>query len=247
MTTAGSTRVNDGGSPVRQRETTRVFLLSPAHCGGRRAAILLKPGAASLPAQRLRAGTLTLGEAFSFMSELYFRGKLAYALAFANGPEADSFVITPTRGLQRPDTLVSVAVLEEFAGTDIAAGDVRYREPLERDLAALSARLAPAARVVLLGSIATSKYVDVLAPALGTRLHYPPSFIGRGDMSRGGLLLRSAASGVELDYAPLDLTATRHGPRPPKLEPQKGRRGAHRGGLTGRRRGRRQGAQGDAT
>ena len=36
----------------------------------------------------------------------------------------------------------------------------------------------------------------------------------------------SAASGVELDYAPLDLTSARHGPRPPKLEPQRGRRGA---------------------
>jgi hypothetical protein len=201
--------------------TTLVFLLSPAHCGGRRAAILLKPGAASLPAQRLRAGTLSLGEAFSFMSGLYFRGKLSYARAFAAGPDAESFVITPTRGLQPPDTPVSVEVLQEFAGTDIAAGDVRYRGPLERDLVNLSARLAESARVILLGSIASDKYVDVLAPALGERLHYPPSFIGRGDMSRGGLLLRSAASGVELEYEPLDPAAARRGPRPPKLEPLK--------------------------
>lgn len=185
--------------------------------------MLLKPGAASLPAERLRAGTLTLGEAFAFMSSLYFRGKLAYARTFAHAPDADNFVITPTRGLQRPDTLVSVELLQEFAGTDIAADDRRYREPMERDLTELTERLAPAARVVLLGSIATSKYVDVLVPALGAHLHYPPSFIGRGDMSRGGLLLRSAASGVELDYAPLDPSAVRHGPRPPKLPPPRHR------------------------
>ena len=129
-------------------------------------------------------------------------------------------MITPTRGLRRPDTLVSVELLQEFAGTDIAAGDMRYREPLERDLADLSARLDPAGRVVLLGSIATNKYVDVLVPALGARLHYPPSFIGRGDMSRGGLLLRSAESGVELAYEPLEPASARHGPRPPKLPPQ---------------------------
>jgi hypothetical protein len=201
------------------RAASCVFLLSPAHCGGRRAAILLKPSAGSLLAQRLHAGTLTLGEAFCFMSGLYFRGKLSYARAFASGPEADSFVITPTRGLQRPETLVTVALLHEFAGTDIAAGDNRYREPLERDLADLSARLTDSARVILLGSIASDKYVDVLAPALGERLLYPSSFIGRGDMSRGGLLLRSAASGIELEYAPLDPGAARRGKRPPKLEP----------------------------
>jgi hypothetical protein len=179
--------------------------------------MLLKPGATAVQAEKLRAGTLTLGEAFSFMSSLYFRGKLAYAQAFGRQPSCDSLVITPTRGLQPIDTLVSVELLQEFAGTDIASGGERYRAPLERDLADLVARLDPAARVVLLGSIATSKYVDVLVPALGPHLHYPPSFVGRGDMSRGGLLLRAAESGVELDYAPLVEDAVRHGPRPPKL------------------------------
>jgi hypothetical protein len=199
----------------------RIFLLSPAHCGGRRAQMLLRPDAASPMALRLRAGTMTLGEAFTFMSGLYFRGKLTYARAFAgNGPAGSAtYVITPTRGLVAPDTLVSLDLLLEFATTDIAAGGRRYRRPLERDLAALASRLTPGSRVVLLGSIATNKYMDVLAPALGARLHYPPAFIGRGDMSRGGLLLRSAASGVELDYAPLDAAAPRRGPRPAKLGP----------------------------
>ncbi len=196
-----------------------VLLLSPAHCGGRRALALRRPQAGGEAALRLRTGTLTLGEAFAFMSSLYFRGKLAYARSVVarRGESATSLVITPTRGLLSPNTMASAALLEEFAATDIAAADTRYRVPLERDLAMLGARLAPAAQVVLLGSIASDKYVDVLAPALGPRLHYPPAFVGRGDMSRGGLLLRHAASGEELDYAPLTVVAPRHGPRPPKL------------------------------
>ena len=74
-------------------------------------------------------------------------------------------------------------------------------------------------RIVLLGSIATGKYVDVLTAALGNRLYFPSSFVGRGDMSRGGLLLRSAADGRELEYSILAANVPRHGARPPKLEP----------------------------
>lgn len=170
----------------------------------------------------LRSGGLTIGDAFAFMSSLYFRGKLAYARAVVarRGETAAARVITPSRGLVSPNAMASVALLEEFAAVDIAEGDERYRAPLERDLRTLTARLSPDARVVLLGSIASDKYVDVLAPALGERLHYPPSFVGRGDMSRGGLLLRSAAAGVELDYAPLTAVSTRRGTRPPKLGPK---------------------------
>ena len=200
-------------------DLSHVLLLSPAHCGGKRAQMLLRPGAASEAARQLQAGELTIGEAFAFMSSLYFRGKLAYARAVVSrrGPAATALVITPTRGLVSPNAMASAALLEEFAATDIAAGDARYRGPLERDLAALGRRLADEATVVLLGSIASDKYVDVLAPALGDRLHDPPAFIGRGDMSRGGLLLRSAAAGVELDYEPLAAASTRRGTRPPKL------------------------------
>jgi hypothetical protein len=199
-----------------------VFLLSPAYCGGRRAAILLKPGSMVALAQRLQAGTLTLGEAFSFMSGLYFRGKLTYATAFARPARAGDIgvgIITPTRGLQPPDTLVSVERIREFASVDVSEHDARYRAPLERDLAALARQLPETARVVLLGSVATGKYVEILAAGLGARLHYPPAFIGRGDMSRGGLLLRSAAAGTELEYAALDPGARRRGARPPKLGP----------------------------
>lgn len=195
-----------------------MFLLSPAYCGGRRAAMMLRPGARIEVAGRLQAGALTLADAFTFMSGLYFRGKIAYSRAFARTPDA-TLVITPTRGLQPPDLIVTAALLQEFAGVDISTDDARYRAPLERDLQGLSARLPHGARVVLLGSIATGKYVDVLMQWLGQRLHYPSSFVGRGDMSRGGLLLRHAASGVELDYQQLLPGASRRGSRPPKLEP----------------------------
>ena len=72
------------------------------------------------------------------------------------------------------------------------------------------------ARIVLLGSIATGKYVDPLLTVFGERLLFPESFVGRGDMSRGGLLLRATREGTELEYASL-AGSERHGRRPPKL------------------------------
>ena len=67
---------------------TTIFLLSPAYCGGRRATYLLREGSTLALAAKLNAGTLTLGEAFTFMSGLYFRGKMAYARAFGRGAPA---------------------------------------------------------------------------------------------------------------------------------------------------------------
>jgi hypothetical protein len=199
------------------------FLLSPAFCSGRRAAILAREGSTLEMAVRLRAGTLPLGEAFSFLSGLYFRGKLTYATAFARGARGgrpgEIFIITPTRGLLPPDTPFTSALLAEFAGVDLHPDDIRYRAPLVRDALALRARLPARARVVLLGSIASDKYVSILSEVFGRRLHYPASFIGRGDMSRGGLLLRSARAGTPLECVVLDPSASRRGARPPKLEP----------------------------
>lgn len=200
--------------------TVQVFLLSPASCSGRRAGALLKEGSALPLAVRLREGTLTLGEGFSFMSSLYFRGKLTYAQAFGRpspGIHSGVFVITPTRGLQRPDMTLTPELVREFASVDLGIGDARYRVPLERDLVGLAGALPLDGRAILLGSVATAKYVDPLVQALGGRLHYPPSFIGRGDMSRGGLLLRSAAAQTELEYAVLQVDSPRRGTRPPKL------------------------------
>ncbi len=170
-------------------------------------------------AERLAAGALTLGEAFAFMSGLYFRGKLAYARAFGCCPHGGpaTFVITPTRGLQSPELIVSTALLEEFASLDVGKGGARYWAPLERDARRVATDLGLDTPVVLLGSIATDKYVNVLAEAFGERLACPVAFVGRGDMSRGALLLRSAASGVELDYMPLSSASVRRGRRAPSV------------------------------
>ena len=173
-------------------------------------------------ARRLRSDDLpTLGEVFSFLSGLYFRGKLAYAKAFAEPAAggADVLVITPNRGLVRADQPIGIADLKAFAEVDINADDPRYRKPLQRDVRKLAKGL-PNAEIVLLGSIATGKYVEVLLENFGARLLFPADFVGRGDMSRGGLLLRSAVDRVELDYIPV-AGAVRKGKRPPKLEPRR--------------------------
>jgi hypothetical protein len=129
-------------------------------------------------------------------------------------------VITTSRGLVTPDTRVSVDDLVEFASVDLNVRDARYREPLVRDAARLAGMLAEADEVVLLGSVATGKYVDVLQECLGPRLRYPAEFVGRGDMSRGGLLFRCVDGMTELSYVPIGATP-RRGPRPPKLEPRR--------------------------
>ena len=199
----------------------RIFLLSPAHCGGERARLVLDERARFDLARRVRDGSgATLGEVFSFLSGLYFRGKLAYARAFAR-PLADHagiYVITPTEGLRLADELVDLERLRAFARVDIASNDPRYREPLDRDVGRLAAHVGADGEVILLGSIATNKYVDPLLAALGERLRFPADFVGRGDMSRGGLLLRCVRAGVELEYVPVH-EAVRRGPRPSRLQP----------------------------
>ena len=197
----------------------RIFLLSPAFCGGERARLLFNPTATFPLATRLRAGGVPIGELFAFLSGLYFRGKLAYARAFAKPPRgaAGLLVITPTRGLVDPDTLLTLDDMREFAEVNIATQSERFIEPLARDAQAL-ANVAKAAPAILLGSIATDKYVGTLAAAFGERLRFPEEFVGRGDMSRGGLLLRSVRDSAELSYIPVS-GAIRRGARPPRLVP----------------------------
>ena len=205
---------------------TRVFLLSPANCGGIRAKMMLSPTAQFELARQLRtAEGAALGDVFSFVSGLYFRGKLAYARRFARPPDPDDpvaaggvLVITPNAGLRAADTPVTLETFVAFAGTDIDLRNPAYRRPLEQGARSLLAAIGPECEVVLLGSIASGKYVEVLQPIFGDRLVFPPAFVGRGDMSRGGLLLRCVTAGVELEYAPI-AGAVRHGQRPPKLEP----------------------------
>lgn len=197
---------------------SRIFLLSPANCGGKRAAMLLREAAQFELAVRLRAGTATLGEAFSFMSGLYFRGKLAYSQAFARPPGgiAGAYVITSNQGLVPPETVISSEGLRGFGTVGIDCADDRYRSPLERDARQIHGAIDGECEIVLLGSIATGKYVEILQDVFGARLCFPRDFIGRGDMSRGGLMLRCARGGSELEYIPV-AGSTRRGKRPARL------------------------------
>lgn len=172
-------------------------------------------------ALRLRTEGASVAEVFTFLSGLYFRGKIAYARAFGCVAPGicSSVVITPTRGLVDAETRLTLTDLREFASVDIDAEDPRYRKPLQRDARRLAKTLPADVEVILLGSIATGKYVDILLSYLGERVLFPADFVGRGDMSRGGLLLRSAADGHELSYIPVS-GAVRNGKRPPKLTPR---------------------------
>lgn len=174
-----------------------LFLLSPAHAGGRRAGVLLSETAEFPLARQLRsAGGAPLGDVFSFVSGLYFRGKLAYAARFAS-PGSSVHVITTNRGLLPISTRITADDLRTFGELRIDASDHHYRDALERDV-----RRLPAGRVVFLGSIATRKYLGVLGDLLPDRLYYPAAFVGLGDMSRGAMLLEAVRSGRELPYLP---------------------------------------------
>jgi hypothetical protein len=180
-----------------------IFVLSPANLSGRRANTLLSPRSTSALAEQLRLNGAPLGEIFSFVSGLYFRGKLAYATAFSESTNAagDSiFVITTTRGLLSPHSLTHSHHLREMAEVPIDIDNDRYRVPLERDLELLSSRLAEHDRVILLGSIATPKYIEPMRNILGQRFMIPAEFVGRGDMSRGSLMLRAVRDGIPLKY-----------------------------------------------
>jgi hypothetical protein len=205
-----------------------VFVLSPASCGGERARLLFNPQARFPLALALRTRPgVPLGEVFSFLSGLYFRGKLAYARAFTRPPLGlpGVAVITTSHGLMLPETPVDITRLTRFASVPIATDEARYRRPLVRHAAALAEAVGPRCEVVLLGSIATGKYVDVLRDVFGPRLVFPRAFVGRGDMSRGGLMLRCVDAAAELEYVPVD-GAVRHGARPPRLAPRRFSRSA---------------------
>ena len=201
----------------------RIFLLSPAYAGGERARMVMSERAQFPLAQQLRSEDgATIADVFTFLSGLYFRGKIAYAATFARAANGSSgvFVITPTRGLVDAATRIGLADLREFAEGDIELTNPRYRKPLERDTRRLAKNLSRQSEVILLGSVASKKYVDVLFAHLGDRLRFPGNFVGRGDMSRGGLLLRCAADRQELGYISI-AGAILHGKRPPKLEPRR--------------------------
>src|SRR5881296_3178879 len=195
----------------------RIFLLSPAYAGGQRARIILSDRAQFELARKLRGKKgAPIAEVFTSLSGLYFRGKIAYATAFARPARGTPgvFVITPTRGLVDAKKRIHLDDLREFATVDIHEDDSRYRLPIERDAQLLAQKLPVESEVILLGSIATAKYVDVLMAIFRDRLRFPSEFIGRG-----GMMLRCAMDRQELSYVAI-AGAIVSGKRPPKLAPR---------------------------
>jgi hypothetical protein len=197
----------------------RVFLLSPAKAGGPRYSLLLREQADFDLARRLRQGAATIGEVYSFISGLYFRGKMAYAEAFRASPNGlpPAVVIVPGAGLIAPETRVDIGQLRAIAEVPVGEDNPIFRGPLSEAAKLLDQHTEGACSYVLLGSVASGKYTTPLLEVFGERLLFPADFVGRGDMSRGGLMLRRAHSGVELPYIPVQGALLR-GARPAKLE-----------------------------
>jgi hypothetical protein len=192
-----------------------IFLISPANLGGQRARLIFRPEAAFPLAAELRSPAgASLGAVFSFVSGLYFRGKRAYAEAFGRPPPelCGGLVISPCEGLRFLDEAVTLDRLLSWRDVDIDEANPAFTEPLLEHAEALERAYGARTRFVLLGSVATDKYVRPLARVFGDHLLFPPDFVGRGDMSRGALLLRAARDGRELGYRPIE-GAERHGPR----------------------------------
>jgi hypothetical protein len=196
----------------------RIFLISPANASGVRARLILGDYTRTALGQRIRETGAPLGEIFSFISGLYFRGKLTYARAYANPPSGTEgiFIITASGGLISPDRVFTLSELREVVAGTVHENHAPYREPLERDARSLCTRIGRHCEAVLLGSVATQKYVEPLLGIFGERLLFPAEFVGRGDMSRGGMLLRCAREAHELRYVPV-AGAVRVGKRPSKL------------------------------
>ncbi|HXG57603.1 MAG TPA: hypothetical protein VNL91_01095 [Thermoanaerobaculia bacterium] len=178
-----------------------VFLLSPASLGGTRAKQLTSPRASFDVALRYRSPEgVEIADAFAFMSALYFRGKIAYARHFGE----QTFIIAPGFGLVPPEWRLTGERMKIMRRTPVDVTKRSYVRPLREHAEALAEGLDDGRRVVLLGSVASGKYIDVLHPVLGDRLLFPSAFAGLGDMSRGGLMLRAVRHDRELEYATLD-------------------------------------------
>jgi hypothetical protein len=144
-----------------------------------------------------------LGELFSFVSGLYFRGKLAYARAFGCTPVGHeaAYVISAGGGLCTPQERVSLERLQGWAKVSIHHDNPHFTAPLIRHANALLERSTSNTQFVLLGSVASDKYVEPLLDVFGPRLLFPEQFAGLGDMSRGALLLGAVRDRRELTYA----------------------------------------------
>jgi hypothetical protein len=159
--------------------------------------MLLREGAPSPLARALQQGQAPLGEVFAYISGTYFRGKLAYVRKFGG----TSRVIAPGRGLLDPEVRISAEHVHAFGQVPVDLEDPAYTVPLLRDVRLLAEQVD--GPVVLLGSVATGKYVEPLREILGDRLYFPLLFAGMGDMKRGALMLERSRTGEELAYGPV--------------------------------------------
>jgi hypothetical protein len=187
-----------------------IFLLSPANLSGKRGRMLLNASAEFDLARALRSPAgAPLEQAFSFVSGLYFRGKAEYARRFgrALAGTPSGFVMTAGGGLCSLDETITKTRLEAWQRVAVSEQNPHFTAPLQRHACELLDAHGPSARFVLLGSVATRKYVAPLLEVFGSSLLYPRRFAGLGDMSRGSLLLRAVADGTELDYESLAAAA----------------------------------------
>ncbi|MBE7158344.1 MAG: hypothetical protein INR62_07910 [Rhodospirillales bacterium] len=183
--------------------------------------MLLRAGADFDLARKLRGGEATIGEVYSFISGLYFRGKMTYANAFSDVAVPPglppALVIVPGAGLVPAQTLTTPDQLRAIAAIEVDEDNPEFAKPLTEAAKLIDAHAGDGCSYVLLGSVASAKYTEPLLQVFGARLLFPPDFVGRGDMSRGGLMLRQAREGTELPYVSVQGAAL-HGARPPKLE-----------------------------
>jgi hypothetical protein len=197
----------------------RIFLISPANTSGVRWQRVVNGKSQSSLALRLREWGAPLADVFSFMSTLYFRGKLDYAQKFSNPPDnrPGVYLIAPSRGLLLPTELVTIDDMAAIAAVRALHTNPNFRDPLERDARRISSEAGPTTQFILLGSIATLKYVEPLSNVFGLRLLFPSEFLGRGNMSRGSLLFRCCRENRELSYSAVteDLL---HPPKRPKTK-----------------------------
>ena len=112
-----------------------IFLISPANLSGKRGKMVMNPQANFELARTLRGTSgAPLGAVFSFVSGLYFRGKMSYARAFGHAAanEASSFVMTAGGGLCRLDEPVTLSRLHGWRGVEVDERNPHFTAPLQR-------------------------------------------------------------------------------------------------------------------
>src|SRR4051794_26418727 len=107
----------------------RIFLLSPARLDGKRAHFLFHPVTMFPAARALHSPAgATIGEIFTFLSGLYFRGKLAYAEAVARRPHGRADLPALSHGDARCGfCLASLSSQNAVVVFDCACGETARR------------------------------------------------------------------------------------------------------------------------